>query len=144
MAGIAQFSTSSRHRTWTSCNVSRTALLGWWQAHDVEIVSNELLKNCTGFPFGQGLASRLWHLSTIRTSYQRSHLPDRISEYRPVRTLCSSSMTLLEEPRMRTSTGRCCFHYHAVKIWNNVPDTVRSIETLCCTNTSIHTADTCI
>ena len=31
---------------------------------------------------------------------------------------------------MRTTGGRRCFHYTAARTWNNLPETVRSIETL--------------
>ena len=55
---------------------------------------------------------------------------DLFKNYRPARRLCSSLMTLLEGPPMKISTRRCCFHYTAPKTWNNLPETVWSIETL--------------
>ena len=67
---------------------------------------------------------------TLRSS-SMTLFADLINEYRPARTLRSSSMTLFEEPPKRTSTGRRhCFRYTVTKTWDNLPETVPSIETL--------------
>ena len=51
----------------------------------------------------------------VRASHYLSYLADLIQDCKLVKTLRSSSVTLSEEPFMRTSTGLRCFHYSAVK-----------------------------
>ena len=46
----------------TSCNVSRTAMLGCREAHTIKNISNQFLKKC--FLFGQKSASKLRHSFT--------------------------------------------------------------------------------
>ena len=74
----------------------------------------------------------------VRTNHQPSYLADHINNYRPARTLYSSSINLLKHPPMKSSSIRLlrgrliatAFLYTAAKTWNNLPVTVWSFETL--------------
>jgi len=57
-----------------------------------------------------------------------SHL---LTPYRPSRVLRSSfSSNLLQVPRTNLTFGSCSFHAAAPTVWNSLPDSVRSSNTL--------------
>ena len=80
---------------------------GTRRRHHIKLV----LKELHWLPIRARMSFRIMTLvHKVRTSHQPSYLADFINMYRPTRTLQSSSMTLLDEPPMRTSTSRRCFH----------------------------------
>ena len=111
--------------------VSRTVLHRWWQVHAAKAISNQSLENCTGFLFALESALGSWHSSTkseqitshyilwtsSTSTYQRGH-------FIPHRWL--SSRNRLRRVRLVAAA----FHYTAAKTLNNLPVTVRSMETL--------------
>ena len=107
---------SSSLPVWTSCNMSRTALHGWWQVHAIETTSNQFLKICTGFPFGQESSSR-WRHSSTKSEQATSH-----------HTLQTSLMTTVQQGHFipyrwlfsrshqwGVQTDHWCFNYSVAK-----------------------------
>ena len=82
--------------TWTSHNVSRTAFVWVVTGSCCRGHIKPVLRDRISFDITK-------HIHKVRTSHQPSYLADDISDYRPARTLRSSSMTLIEEPLIRTS-----------------------------------------
>ena len=66
----------------------------------------------------------------IRRTHQPSHLAHLIEEYKPQRTLQSSSQLLLKETTFQTASGCCQLRYVATKTWNSLPETTRTIDAL--------------
>ena len=66
----------------------------------------------------------------VRACHQPSYLTEVISDYRPMRTCRSSSITLVEEQSFGTSSDRRCCIHTAVATLNNLPETIWSIQTL--------------
>ena len=66
----------------------------------------------------------------IREVKQPMYLAELIENYKPVRELCSTSRLLLKEPCIKTTTGQRSFHVAAAKIWNGLPDHIRSVNSL--------------
>ena len=54
----------------------------------------------------------------FRERQQPPYLADLISDYVPMRTLRSSTKTILAEPPFSTNIGRRSFRYVAAKTWN--------------------------
>ena len=63
-------------------------------------------------------------------SGQPFYLKDVIENYNPNRNLRSSNQNLLKLPLCRTETGRKSFTYQAPSLWNSLPNTLRSINTV--------------
>ena len=57
-------------------------------------------------------------------------LAELIDDYMPVRELRSTSRLLLKELRIKTTIGQRSFHFAAAKIWNGLPDHIRSVDSL--------------
>ena len=66
----------------------------------------------------------------IREVKQPMYLTELIEDYKPVRELRSISRLLLKEPCIKTTTGQRSFHFAAAKIWNGLPDHIRSVNSL--------------
>ena len=73
------------------------------------------------------VATVVYHLRERR---QPPYLADLISDYVPTRTLRSSTKSLLTEPSYRTNIGRRSFRYVAAKTWNNLPDDIKTDDSL--------------
>ena len=66
----------------------------------------------------------------FRKRRQPPYLADRISDCVPTRTLRSSTKTLLAEPSFSATTSCRSFRYVAAKTWNNLPDDIRTVDSL--------------
>ena len=66
----------------------------------------------------------------LRERRQSPYLADLISDYVPTRTLRSSAKSLLAEPSFRTNIGRRSFRYVAAETWNNLPDDIKTVDSL--------------
>ena len=69
-------------------------------------------------------------LFKIREVKQPMYLAELIEDYKPVRELRSTSRLLLKEPCIKSTTGQRSFNYAAAKIWNGLPDLIRSVDSL--------------
>ncbi|KAK9522346.1 hypothetical protein VZT92_018819 [Zoarces viviparus] len=58
------------------------------------------------------------------------YISDLLLPYEPSRPLRSSGTGLLSVPRVRTKHGEAAFSFSAPHIWNKVPESCRSAETL--------------
>ena len=103
----------------------------WWQLHAVKTVSNQSLKNWAGFLFRLESDSKSRHSST-KSEQMTSHHSLRTSSTTTdprghfILHRWFSSRNLLWKVRLVAAI----FHYITAKTWANLPDTVRSIETL--------------
>ena len=60
-----------------------------------------------------------------------SYLTSLISSYKPVRSLRSSDLLLLQVPNVMTATyGQRTFSYCAPKLWNSLPKSLKESETV--------------
>ena len=66
----------------------------------------------------------------IRKVKQPMYLVELIEDYKPVREQRSTSRLLLKEPCIKTTTGQRSFYFAAAKIWNGLPDHIRSVNSL--------------
>ena len=66
----------------------------------------------------------------LRETRKPSYLSELISDYVPARQLRSSFKTLLVEPFFRLKMGWRSFRYVGPVTWNNIPEDIRTIETL--------------
>jgi len=59
------------------------------------------------------------------------YISELLQEYKPPRTLRSSSRNLLSVPRINTKQyGNCAFSFTAPTLWNNLPDNIKNINNL--------------
>uniref|UniRef100_A0A3P9BKS9 Reverse transcriptase domain-containing protein n=3 Tax=Maylandia zebra TaxID=106582 RepID=A0A3P9BKS9_9CICH len=58
------------------------------------------------------------------------YINDLLTQYEPSRSLRSSGSGLLSVPRVRTRHGEAAFSFYAPYIWNKLPESLRSAETL--------------
>uniref|UniRef100_A0A3P9CEN2 SGNH hydrolase-type esterase domain-containing protein n=1 Tax=Maylandia zebra TaxID=106582 RepID=A0A3P9CEN2_9CICH len=58
------------------------------------------------------------------------YISDLLTQYEPSRSLRSSGSGLLSVPRVRTRHGEAAFSFYAPYIWNKLPESLRSAETL--------------
>ena len=66
----------------------------------------------------------------LRKRQQPLYLAHLISDYIPTRTLRSSTKTLLAESSFWTNIGRRSFRYVAAKTLNNLPDDIKTVDSL--------------
>ena len=66
----------------------------------------------------------------MREVKQPMYLAQLIEDYKPARELRSISRLLLKESCVKTTTGHRSFHFAAAKIWNGLPDHIRSFASL--------------
>ena len=67
------------------------------------------------------------------------YITDMLIRYEPSRALRSSGTGLLTVPRVRTKQGEAAFSYYAPKIWNKLPENLRSAATLSSFKSSLKT-----
>ena len=58
------------------------------------------------------------------------YIQDLLVRYEPTRSLRSSGSSLLSVPRVRTKHGEAAFSFYAPQMWNKLPETCRSADTL--------------
>jgi hypothetical protein len=58
------------------------------------------------------------------------YIRDMIKQYQPARSLRSSQRCLLEVPRVRTAYGKRSFRYSAAILWNDLPELVKSAQSV--------------
>jgi hypothetical protein len=61
---------------------------------------------------------------------QPSYLHDLLHVHTPSRSLRSSNLNLLEIPRIDSETGRRSFSFASSSVWNSLPLSLRSVQTL--------------
>ena len=66
----------------------------------------------------------------MREVKQPMYLAELIVDYKLARELRSTSRLALKEPCVKTTTGQRSFHFAAAKIWNGLPDHIRSFDSL--------------
>ena len=66
----------------------------------------------------------------VRLHQQPSYLAELVVDHRPSRTLRSSSMNLLVEPRTKTVIASRAFSSAAPRVWNSLPSTARSATSI--------------
>ena len=66
----------------------------------------------------------------VRVTQQPTYLADLICDYTPARSLRPTSQRLLVEPPTRTVMGRRSFRYIAAKTWNNLPENLKTLNSL--------------
>ena len=66
----------------------------------------------------------------LRERQQPPYLADLISDYIRMRTLRSSTETLLAEQSFRTNISCRSCRYVATKTWNNIPDDIKIVDSL--------------
>ena len=59
-----------------------------------------------------------------------AYIKDMVHEYQPARSLRSSQRSLLQVPRVRTAYGRRSFRYSAAMLWNELPEHVKSAQSV--------------
>ena len=64
----------------------------------------------------------------VREVKQPMYLAELIEDYKPSRELHQTSRLLLKEPCLKTTTGQRSFQFAAAKIWNELPDYIRSVD----------------
>ena len=83
----------------------------------------------------------------MREVKQPMYLAELIEDYKPACELRSTSRLLLKEPCVKSTTGQRSFHFAAAKIWNGLPDHIRSLDSLDTfkkhTKTNLHTLSYC-
>ena len=110
-----------------SLNVSRTALHRWWQVH----TANTILIHSLKIAIWARISFKIMPLfHKVTTSYHPPCLAFLMDNYRPTSTFHSYSMTLIEASLRRVLLAAAVFHYNTAKTWNDMPLTVRSMETL--------------
>ena len=62
---------------------------------------------------------------TLHSSHSPSYLKDLLCNYAPSRTLRSQNCVLLTEQRTNKTIGERTFQYHAPKLWNSIPQSLR-------------------
>ena len=68
------------------------------------------------------------------------YISDLINKYQPSRNLRSSTQSLLVIPKTRTSTyGKRSFRTAAATLWNSIPESVKTIDSLPCFKTHLKT-----
>ena len=58
------------------------------------------------------------------------YISDLLTQYEPPRPLKSSGSSFLSVPRVRTRHGEAAFSFYAPHVWNKLPESLRSAETL--------------
>ena len=58
------------------------------------------------------------------------YISDLLTQYEPSRPLRSSGSGFLSVPRVRTRHGEAAFSFYAPHVWNKLPESLRSAETL--------------
>ena len=66
----------------------------------------------------------------VRVTQQPTYLAYLICDNTPARSLRSTSQRLLVEPPTRTVMGRRSFRYIAAKTWNNLPENLKTLNSL--------------
>ena len=99
-------------------------------ASDPSIRSHTLLSSLHWLPIRQRISFKLG-ISVYQSLHATapSYLSSLLSHYAPSRHLRSSDRHLLSVPRIRTSIGSKGFRYSGPLFWNNLPDSLRSIDT---------------
>ena len=69
--------------------------------------------------------------SALNTINSPVYLKELISPYRPSRPLRSQTKNLLEKPVPSLSFGKRAFTFSGPEIWNSLPDSVKSSDSLC-------------
>lgn len=72
----------------------------------------------------------LLHVYRALNGLSPPYIAEMVQRYEPARPLRSSSKSLLEVPRTRTSYGRRSFRSAAAVLWNELPGHVKDAETL--------------
>ena len=68
-----------------------------------------------------------------------SYLKDVLRQHRPVRTLRSADLNLLTEPVSRTKTAARRFSCSGPRVWNTLPQTIRTSNSLATFKTQLKT-----
>uniref|UniRef100_A0A669DF59 Reverse transcriptase domain-containing protein n=1 Tax=Oreochromis niloticus TaxID=8128 RepID=A0A669DF59_ORENI len=80
--------------------------------------------------------SAYYHFKVLMLVYKAlnglgpKYISDLLTQYEPSRSLRSSGSGLLSVPRVRTRHGEAAFSFYALYIWNKLPESLRSAETL--------------
>ncbi len=96
-----------------------------WRAHNSPTQRTTLAPNHQPHPV-QVLALTFKCLHGLAPRY----LADLLTEYRPSRSLRSSSQLLLTQPKARTRIGERAFSFAGPKLWNELPLAVRQCTTI--------------
>ena len=125
-----RYSPACQHATWTNQRVQNTiarVVTGLRRRDHI----TQALKELHWLPIRARIT---FNVETVvyrlRERRQPPYLADLISDYVSMRTLRSSTMTLLAEPSLRTNIGRRSFRYVAAKTWNNLPDDMKIVDGL--------------
>ena len=91
-----------------------------------------MLKNLHWLPVKLRITFKILLLTyKILNGQSPSYLTSLISSYKPVRSLRSSDLLLLQVPNVMTATyGQITFSYCAPKLWNSLPKSLKEYETV--------------
>jgi hypothetical protein len=93
--------------------------------------SAPMLKSLHWLPIKQRIRYKIATMTyKIRLSQKPNYLRELIVDYRPARTLRSSSDDQLLIPRVHTKTAARAFRVAAPEIWNSVPNEIRTLPSL--------------
>src|SRR5664279_4267311 len=112
-------------------SVCRTTLLVW--SYGTRLKCVVLPRTCVsfiGFQSETEYLSKLPHCAITLHSHQPVYLASIISEYKPARTLRSSSQDLLAQPPSTTVTAARRFSCCAPRVWNALPISIRKADSI--------------
>lgn len=77
----------------------------------------------------------------ILNGQSAGYLKPLIKDYRPLRTLRSSSCSLLYTPAIKSKTyGGCAFSTAAPQLWNTIPEYIKNVDSIATFKTKLKTS----
>jgi len=93
--------------------------------------TSNLLKSLHWLPITQRIKFKIASLTFKVINYNKpSYLAELLKPHKPSRSLRSSGTNRLSEPDIRSSIGRRSFEYAAPKLWNSLPQDLRSCTSI--------------
>jgi hypothetical protein len=91
--------------------------------------TSTLLKSLHWLPISERINFKIASLTFKVLNYSKpSYLAELLTSYQPSRSLRSSGTNLLSIPDIRSSIGRRSFKFAAPKLWNSLPQDLRSCK----------------
>jgi len=90
------------------------------------VPTSQLLSNLHWLPIHKRINFKVATVTyKVLSTQQRAYLYKLISYHHPIRSLRSSSQSLLQVPRVKTDFGRRAFSSAAPQIWNHIPAAIK-------------------
>src|SRR5690349_11679042 len=91
--------------------------------------TSTLLKSLHWLPISERIKFKIASLTFKVITYSKpSYLAELVTSYQPSCSLRSSGTNFLSIPDIRSSIVRCSFKFAAPKLWNSLPQDLRSCK----------------